>query len=90
MNIDPNERAVECHRCGKTFPVAVIKDAEEARQAEAALEEGGGTVRVARWCPWCSATNMVDLPIELIDEEVTFMGVDTTLAGLPPEEQDTP
>jgi hypothetical protein len=86
MSVSRSERQVECHKCGKTFPVATITDADEAQQAADALEKGGGTVRVARWCPWCGETNMVELAVELVKDEVVFRGdLDKTLRGLPPQ-----
>ena len=54
---------VTCRSCGKKFPVQAIAKEEEIQEATAVAKRGGGTVRVARWSPWCSETNVIVVPI---------------------------
>jgi predicted nucleic-acid-binding Zn-ribbon protein len=84
MNVEQKGIQVTCHNCGKQFPVAPATNRDELQQAVALLRKGGGTVRVARWCPWCGETNMVEVPVEVAGTEVVFREVERGLAGLPP------
>ena len=61
--------------CGKDFPVLAVRDDEELQRVVAFMKKGGeGTVRVARWCPWCTSAVMVSLPLRRVPRErYTFM-----------------
>lgn len=89
MSAKQREARVKCHNCGKTFPVAPTTDEEERQQAEALMKRGEGTLRVARWCPWCRETNMVEVSVEeleLVRTEVVFREAVKGFSGLAPRE----
>ncbi len=89
MNGPKRTVPVKCHNCGKTFPVAATTSREEEQQAEAILKGGGDTLRVARWCPFCQSTNMLDLTaeqIEIVETETVFRRDLKAMAGGAPGE----
>jgi len=79
---------VTCHNgeCKKTFPVAPVAKQTERQEAKAIGKGGGGTLRVARWCPWCGSMNMVGVLIASAGnaEAIVYMGIDKGLDGLAP------
>ena len=85
MDARDNELTVECYNCGKRFPVAAISDQDELEQAKALRKDGGGTLRVARWCPWCQEDNMVPVTIEYVGQEIVFRDAGRVLCALAPE-----
>jgi len=89
MSAEEREVRIKCHNCGKTFPVAPTTDREEREQGEALIKRGEGTLRLARWCPWCRETNMVEVSVEeleLVRMEVVFRGTVKGFRGLAPRE----
>jgi len=89
MGNEKREARVRCHHCGKVFPVVAAASQEERHLAEAILKRGDGTLRVARWCPFCEETNMLDLTcsqLEIVHMEVVFQRhVDPVRGGVPAE-----
>ncbi len=54
------EVTVKCALCSKTFPCHVFAKESEEEQARGVARQGA-TFRVARYCPHCGKTVMVEL-----------------------------
>jgi phage FluMu protein Com len=85
---------IRCHHCKKVFPALPIAKPNEWEEAKGLIKRGGGKLRVARWCPWCKETNMVEVPVvpseedDKTDEIIVFRDVGEELRGLPPKSGD--
>ena len=64
------EIKVKCASCSKEYPVHVVASKGEREKAEeAAKQEGGGVIEVARYCPFCGETTMVEIPVSAAEPE---------------------
>ena len=66
---EPRKVTVKCSVCGRIFPCHIYANQDEENHARGlARTAGGGVLRVARYCPYCGETVMVELTIPAAED----------------------
>ncbi len=86
------EVTVKCVLCGRVFPCHVFAKESEEEQARGVARQG--TLRVARYCPHCGKTVMVQLTIPANPGQPATvpvpLGCDGQLDSVVPREGEVP